>query len=94
MCWYLCHGFARCTRSISLPICIKYAKLAAERARNWLRNVEKDESGSDTSSNVDGGGGMNDDLERQYNGMLDVSRLCLNENSAKTNAMKSSFYFT
>ncbi|XP_076684967.1 argonaute 2 isoform X5 [Andrena cerasifolii] len=37
--YYLCHMFARCTRSVSYPAPTYYAHLAAFRARAWIHNV-------------------------------------------------------
>ncbi|XP_076247195.1 argonaute 2 [Calliopsis andreniformis] len=37
--YYLCHMFARCTRSVSYPAPTYYAHLAAFRARAWIQNV-------------------------------------------------------
>ncbi|CAG2179401.1 unnamed protein product [Oppiella nova] len=34
--YYLCHTYARCTRSVSIPSCIYYAHLAAHRARGHI----------------------------------------------------------
>lgn len=34
--FYLCHGYTRCNRTVSMPNCVMYAQLAAERARIWL----------------------------------------------------------
>ncbi|CAG5085393.1 Oidioi.mRNA.OKI2018_I69.PAR.g10882.t1.cds [Oikopleura dioica] len=39
LCYYLCHGFARCNRTISMPNAMKYAQLASARARNWCKEV-------------------------------------------------------
>ena len=37
MTYELCHLYAKCTRSISLPAPVMYAHLAAERARNYIK---------------------------------------------------------
>lgn len=37
MTYALCHAYARCTRTVSAPIGVCYAKLMAERGRYWLR---------------------------------------------------------
>ncbi|CBY13540.1 unnamed protein product [Oikopleura dioica] len=39
LCYYLCHGFARCNRTISMPNAMKYAQLASARARNWCKDI-------------------------------------------------------
>jgi len=39
LCYYLCHGFARCNRTISMPNAMKYAQLASARARNWCKEI-------------------------------------------------------
>ncbi|KAF3430134.1 LOW QUALITY PROTEIN: hypothetical protein E2986_05021 [Frieseomelitta varia] len=40
--YYLCHLFARCTRSVSYPAPTYYAHLAAFRARALIHNVDLD----------------------------------------------------
>lgn len=37
--YYLCHMFARCTRSVSYPAPTYYAHLAAFRARSLIHNI-------------------------------------------------------
>ena len=35
--YYLCHSYARCTKTMAMPICVYYAQLLAQRGRYWLR---------------------------------------------------------
>ena len=37
--YHLCYGYTRCTRVVSMPNCVMYAKLAAERGRIWLNKA-------------------------------------------------------
>ena len=39
MTYALCHAYARCTRTVSTPVAVCYAKLLTERARYWLRDL-------------------------------------------------------
>ncbi|XP_023215480.1 protein argonaute-2-like isoform X3 [Centruroides sculpturatus] len=48
--YYLCHTYARCTRSICIPCAVKYADLAASRAKEYL--IEKTEGMSSSGSKV------------------------------------------
>ncbi|XP_067142812.1 protein argonaute-2-like [Centruroides vittatus] len=48
--YYLCHTYARCTRSISIPTPVMYADLAAFRAKQYL--INKTESMSSSGSEV------------------------------------------
>ncbi|XP_023220234.1 protein argonaute-2-like isoform X3 [Centruroides sculpturatus] len=48
--YYLCHTYARCTRSISIPCPVMYAHLAAFRAKQYL--INKTESMSSSGSEV------------------------------------------
>ncbi|XP_049274037.1 protein argonaute-1 isoform X2 [Rhipicephalus sanguineus] len=54
--YYLCHTYARCARSVSIPAPVYYAHLAAYRAKNHIvSKVDVPSSGSDSS----GGSGDN-----------------------------------
>ena len=35
--FHLCHSYARCTKTMAMPVCIYYAQLLAQRGRYWLR---------------------------------------------------------
>ncbi|CAG2162645.1 unnamed protein product [Oppiella nova] len=48
--YYLCHTYARCTRSVSIPSCVYYAHLAAHRARGHING-----SCGDSDSGSSGG---------------------------------------
>ena len=39
MTWTLCHGYARCTRSVSLPVPVFYAELNRERTARYLHEI-------------------------------------------------------
>lgn len=56
MTWHLCHGYARCTRSVSIPVPVYYAVLDAERVSRYLN----DTMGSDAGSMVMGDDNQND----------------------------------
>lgn len=53
--YYLCHIYARCTRSISIPAPVQYAHLAAARAKQHLisKMTEINTSSSSSSENAD-----------------------------------------
>lgn len=53
--YQLCHTYARCTRTINIPVPVAYADLAAYRARFHLESELEDKSGS--SYNVGDGSG-------------------------------------
>ena len=53
---------------------MKYAKLAAERARNWLRSIEFSDSASEISS-INPEEGAKDELIEAYNKILDVNKI-------------------
>lgn len=46
MSWHLCHGYARCTRSVGIPVPVYYAQLDCERVSRYLN----DQCGSDAGS--------------------------------------------
>ncbi|CAL1287887.1 unnamed protein product [Larinioides sclopetarius] len=48
--YYLCHTFVRCTKSISCPAPVRYAHLAAFRARQHLLTAMDESSAASTSS--------------------------------------------
>ncbi|KAF8791224.1 Protein argonaute-3 like protein [Argiope bruennichi] len=48
--YYLCHTFARCTKSISVPTPVQYAHLAASRSRQHLLTYIEETSAMSTSS--------------------------------------------
>lgn len=50
MTYHLCHMYARCTKSISIPVPVAYADLAAYRARQHLEAALEDASASSDSS--------------------------------------------
>lgn len=57
MTWHLCHGYARCTRSVSIPVPVYYAQLDAERVARYLNEHMGSDagsvcSGSDNSSAI------------------------------------------
>ena len=45
MSYYLCHCYARCTRTVAMPVCVYYAQLIAQRGRYWLKNLGYDMDG-------------------------------------------------
>ncbi|KAH7980007.1 hypothetical protein HPB49_012573 [Dermacentor silvarum] len=48
--YYLCHTYARCARSVSIPAPVYYAHLAASRAKNHIvSKVDVSSSSSDCS---------------------------------------------
>ncbi|KAK8771999.1 hypothetical protein V5799_024759 [Amblyomma americanum] len=50
LCYYLCHTYASCSRSVSIPAPVYYAHLAAYRARNHVMSkVDVTSSSSDSS---------------------------------------------
>ncbi|RWS30958.1 translation initiation factor 2C-like protein [Leptotrombidium deliense] len=54
--YYLCHTYARCTRSISVPAPVQYAHLAAYRARLHIIGIGGSESsGSDSRDSFESG---------------------------------------
>merc|ERR1712227_128808 len=58
MTWHLCHGYARCTRSVGIPVPVYYATLDCERVARYLN----EHMGSDAGSVASGDGGHNDDF--------------------------------
>ncbi|XP_077490052.1 protein argonaute-2-like [Amblyomma americanum] len=48
--YYLCHTYARCTRSVSIPTPVYYAHLAAFRAKEYIASACNFSSGSSVSS--------------------------------------------
>lgn len=52
--YYLCYLFAKCTKSISIPAPVKYAHLAAYRARQHLSIVSDHESSTDSGASSTG----------------------------------------
>lgn len=65
MTYHLCHVYARCTRSVSIPAPVYYARLATERAREHLGKFTFDDSdgGSSTVSGATGRGSRGPDLD-------------------------------
>lgn len=59
MTWHLCHGYARCTRSVGIPVPVYYATLDCERVARYLN----EHMGSDAGSIASGDGGHNDDFK-------------------------------
>lgn len=55
MTYALCHGYARCTRSVSIPVPVYYAELNRERAMRYLHEAL---GGSDAGSVMSGRGDM------------------------------------
>jgi len=53
MTYALCHGYARCTRSVSIPVPVYYAELNRERAMRYLHEAL---GGSDAGSVMSGRG--------------------------------------
>ena len=53
LCMQLCHLFARCTRSVSVPAPVYYAKIASERARIYDNQDLMDDSASTITSRSD-----------------------------------------
>ncbi|KAK8779930.1 hypothetical protein V5799_018728 [Amblyomma americanum] len=48
--YYICHPYARCARSVSIPAPVYYAHLAAYRAKNHVMSkVDVSSSSSDSS---------------------------------------------
>ena len=45
MSYYLSHCYARCTRTVAMPICVYYAQLIAERGRYYLRQLGYNDEG-------------------------------------------------
>jgi len=58
MTYALCHCYARCTRTVSTPVAVCYAKLLTDRARYWLKTLGFSESGS-----VSSGGSTKDEAD-------------------------------
>jgi eukaryotic translation initiation factor 2C len=52
MTYYLCHVYARASRSVSIPAPVYYADLAAYRGRNWVIEDEDIKSQFDTQSST------------------------------------------
>jgi len=71
MTWTLCHGYARCTRSVSLPVPVFYAELVRERTMRYLHEVF---GGSEVGSVMSGRGDAIPSLsELQKRVMTDTS---------------------
>ena len=51
MSYFLCHTYARCTRTVAMPVAIYYAQLVAMRARYWLRHAGYVDDSMSTISN-------------------------------------------
>ena len=59
LCYYLCHGYVRCNRTVSRPNCLMYAKLATDRARaymkaagNYIHNYRQVKTRNDIFTNI------------------------------------------
>lgn len=81
LCYYLCHGFARCNRTISLPNAMKYAQLAAARARNWTKDGIQHQS--------------QEEYYVKLAALLDTSQKLLDENGnpIKKNSLRRTCFF-
>jgi len=62
--YHLCHTFARCTRSVSIPTPCYYAHLIAYRAKLRLHRLMDAESSSQSSSSSGSSGLSDDELSR------------------------------
>ncbi|KAK8771998.1 hypothetical protein V5799_024758 [Amblyomma americanum] len=50
LCYYLCHTYARCSQTVSIPVPVYYAHLAAYRSRNHVMSkLDVSSSSSDSS---------------------------------------------
>lgn len=83
MSYFLCHCYARCTRTVAMPVCVYYAQLIAQRGRYWLKNLGYDMDDS-MSVSSGGSGGSNTEARRRQ---LAAQQLSLNEN------MKDKMFF-
>lgn len=56
LCYYMCHMFVRCNKSVSIPAPVKYADLAAYRAKKYadfhLRKQYSERSSSSSSASI------------------------------------------
>jgi len=54
MTWHLCHGYARCTRSVGIPVPTYYAVLDCERVSRYLNEHLGSDAGSMMSGDDNG----------------------------------------
>ena len=77
---------------------MKYAKLAAERGRIWVKQMEPDtdtssESSFDTKQGGDTRAAEAKKLMDEYKKMLEVGTLPMNRTGENSNPLKRSFFF-
>ncbi len=76
MTYYLCHIYARCTKSVSIPAPVYYADLAAYRAKvhaSSLQDSELSSSGSVTSGNSERDAANEENKIKAYENLIKVS---------------------
>ncbi|RWS17917.1 protein argonaute-4-like protein [Dinothrombium tinctorium] len=87
--YYLCHTYARCTRSISVPAPVQYAHLAAYRARLHIIGIGGSESsGSDSYQDRNCRDSFEDSKQKELN-LVDS----LNESIRVQRWFKNAMYF-
>lgn len=83
MSFFLCHTYARCTRTVAMPVGIYYAQLLAARGRYWLRQCGFSED--DTLSTMSGDSGDGKKAEKLSGAQKTIENLHGN--------LKSSMFF-
>ena len=76
---------------------MKYAKLAAERGRIWVKKMEPDDGSSESSYESRGRDEQRKaELKKvmnEYKKMLDVSTLAMEQSGGASNPLKREFFF-
>merc|ERR1712126_772560 len=69
--YQLCHTYARCTRSVSIPAPAYYAHLVAIRARYHLHEQEQqlENMNNNNNNNNNGSNGLGEVVEEKFSGI-------------------------
>jgi len=87
--YHLCYGYTRCTRVVSMPNCVMYAKLAAERGRIWLNKALYD--GMEDFSSEEGSHAPDEQENRLIDDVLNINVLC--DNTRSNNSLAGAFFY-
>lgn len=80
LCYYLCHVYARCARTVSIPAPAYYAHLVAFRAKEHLKRTQHE--GSEVSRSSSGTSSVSSEILRKYQAAQNVNPI-----------MRSTMYF-